>query len=106
LKGLGEEYVGFVFAVNSIAYFTCCLLFHKLCGKISRKFLFTFSLFSAGLTMFLFGPSILIQLPNNYWLTIVAFLLLGIIQTFFFIPLIPEMIERMQVDLNIKEGEN
>lgn len=56
--------------------------------------------------MFLFGPSILIQLPNNYWLTIVAFLLLGIIQTFFFIPLIPEMIERMQVDLNIKEGEN
>lgn len=78
-KGLDEEYVGFVFAVNSIAYFTCCMLFHQLCGNISRKFFFTFSLFSAGATMFLFGPSILIQLPNNYWLTIVAFLLLGII---------------------------
>ena len=60
LKGLPEDYVGLVFAVNSIAYFICCLLFHKLFGNISRKFLFTFSLFSAGATMFLFGPSILL----------------------------------------------
>lgn len=35
-----------------------------------------------------------------------AFPVLGFMQTFTFIPIIPEMLERLQVDLNLKEGSN
>lgn len=35
-----------------------------------------------------------------------AFPVLGFMQVFTFIPIIPEMLERLQVDFNVKEGEN
>ena len=35
-----------------------------------------------------------------------AFPLIGIFQVFVFIPIIPEMLERLQVDLGIVEGED
>ena len=35
-----------------------------------------------------------------------AFPVLGFMQTFTFIPIIPEMLERLQVDFNVKEGSN
>jgi hypothetical protein len=61
-----------------------------------------------GLIMFLLGPSnhFVIQEISEYKFIISAFPLLGLFQVFIFIPIIPEMIERLQVDLHIKEGEN
>ena len=50
------------------------------------------------------GPSSFFDLPNNYWLVVSAFPILGFFQVFVFIPIIPEMIERLQVDLKITEG--
>jgi len=35
-----------------------------------------------------------------------AFPVLGFMQVFTFIPIIPEMLERLQVDFNVKEGSN
>jgi MFS family permease len=105
-KGVSEDYVGFIFGVNAVAYLGCCLLFEHLFGKVSRKLLFVISLLIAGFSMFLFGPSLLLGLPDSYWFLVSSLFFLGIVQAFFFIPLIPEMIERMQVDLNIIEGEN
>jgi hypothetical protein len=70
-------------------------MFEKIFGKIPRKILFVGALASAGFAMFLFGPSYMLNIPDNMWYTISSFFFLGIIQTFFFIPLIPEMIERM-----------
>ena len=56
--------------------------------------------------MWLLGPSSLLGLPEIVWLPIAAFPLMGIFQVFVFIPIIPEMIERLQVELNIVEGED
>lgn len=105
-KGVDKDNVGYVFGVNSVAYLCCCIVFEHLFGQVSRKLLFVICPIFAGFSMFLFGPSMLLGIPDNEWFTISSFFALGIAQTFFFIPLIPEMIERMQVDLNIKEGEN
>mmetsp|Transcript_31724 Transcript_31724/g.48629 ORF Transcript_31724/g.48629 Transcript_31724/m.48629 type:complete len:102 (-) Transcript_31724:628-933(-) len=55
--------------------------------------------------LMLMGPSQLLQFPDSYWLIVAGFPLLGIFQTFVFIPIIPEMIERLQVSLEITEGE-
>jgi len=43
---------------------------------------------------------------KNYWLQVASFPILGIWQVFVFIPIIPEMIERLQVKLEISEGRD
>lgn len=44
--------------------------------------------------------------PENYWIIIMAFPLMGVFQYFVFIPIIPEMLERVTVGLNAVEGED
>ena len=56
--------------------------------------------------MFLMGPSLILDLPMEVWLPISSFPLLGLFQVFVFIPIIPEMLERLQVSLEITEGED
>jgi hypothetical protein len=45
-------------------------------------------------------------LPDELWIVVSAFPIIGIFQVFIFIPIIPEMLERLQVDLGIVEGED
>ena len=52
------------------------------------------------------GPSKYLDLPDELWIVVSAFPLIGIFQVFVFIPIIPEMLERLQVDLGIVEGED
>lgn len=52
------------------------------------------------------GPSQYLNLPDKLWIVVSAFPLIGIFQVFVFIPIIPEMLERLQVDLGIVEGED
>ena len=103
-----ENYVGLVYGSQSFTYLIACLLFHSNCGKIPRKLGFVIAIISMGLIMFLLGPSnhFDIKETDQYKFIVSAFPLLGIFQVFIFIPIIPEMIERLQVDLKIKEGEN
>jgi MFS family permease len=78
-KGISQDNTGYVFAVNSVAYLICCLIFEKLFGQIPRKILFVGALAMAGASMFLFGPSYIIGIPDSYWFTVFSFFLLGII---------------------------
>jgi hypothetical protein len=61
-KKLDENYVGNVFAANCIAYVGCCLIFEHLFGSVSRKLLFVISFIIAGFSMFLFGPSLILNI--------------------------------------------
>ena len=57
----------------------------------------------------LMGPSELLGglvEDGSKWSIKVAFPLLGLMQYFVFVPLIPEMLERVQVDLNLVEGQD
>ena len=56
--------------------------------------------------MVMMGGSDLFDLPENGLVTGIGFILLGVPQIFVFIQIIPEMVERMRVDLNIPEGED
>ena len=78
-KELNQDYIGYVFAANSIGYFLCCLIFEHIFGNVSRKLLFVISFVLAGFSMFLFGPSLILDMPDSYWFTITAFFLLGIV---------------------------
>jgi|688.fasta_scaffold791197_1 hypothetical protein len=56
--------------------------------------------------MFLLGPSEILGFPPTWKIMAAAFPILGFMQTFTFIPIIPEMLERLQVDFNVKDGSN
>jgi len=61
--------------------------------------------------MFFMGPSRVLGFGNlpektKVWMTLLALPFNGIFQIFVFIPIIPEMLERLQVDLDIVEGED
>ena len=63
-----------------------------------------------GLTVcsLLIGPSELLGVlveSTAQWLILLAFLLMGLMQYFVFVPIIPEMLERAQVDLEIEERD-
>lgn len=62
-----------------------------------------------GLCMILLGPSVWFGFPQGeaaLYPMIAAFPFLGIFQVFVFIPIIPELFERLTYELNIKEGED
>lgn len=56
--------------------------------------------------MLLMGPSKYLNIPDNLWIVVAGFPVMGIFQTFVFIPIIPEMLEALQHDLKIVEGQN
>lgn len=103
---IGEEYSGYLLASTSFVYLAACLLLPYTCEHASRKFLYVIAMFGFGLCNFLLGPSEILGLPNNIYIMMSALPIMGVFSVFVFIPIIPEMLERLQVDLNIAEGED
>ena len=48
----------------------------------------------------------MLNFPHTEWLIIMGFPVIGIFQFFVFIPIIPEMLERVQVEMEVVEGED
>ena len=97
LVGLGftESQAGQIMSISSFTYLFACLLLPYTCENAPRKLqFFVASLFFAG-SLVLMGPSQLLDLPESKWLVTASFPVLGICQVFVFIPIIPEMIERI-----------
>lgn len=93
--GLTDSQVGYVFALMSFTYLISCLLLPCTCEHSPRKFQFFGSFVLMGGCMLLMGPSKLLNIPVNKWIIISSFVPLGICQVFVFIPIIPEMLERL-----------
>lgn len=56
-----------------------------------------------GLTL---GPSQLLHLPDNYYFIASGISLQGIFEFFIFVPVLPEMLDRMNVELQLKNGRD
>ena len=93
--GWKENYTGYIMGTQSLVYLTGCLLLPYTCEGSPRRFQFVFAIIGFGFTMFLLGPSKMLKIPDNIWIISSAFPLLGLFQIFVFIPIIPEMIERL-----------
>lgn len=65
-----------------------------------------FALFGFGFTMLLMGPSAMFKFPDYVGIVIASFPFSGFFQVFLFIPIIPEIVERVQVKLEITAGED
>lgn len=105
--GFAEDNVGFVLGGQSFIYLVTCLLYPYTCETIPRKLMFVVSILGMTVCMLMMGPSSTVGLPvDNYYFIIIAFPIIGLFQTFVFIPVIPEMIEQLQHDLEISEGQD
>lgn len=103
--GFEESQVGYVMALQYITYLPMCLIMPHYCERsFPRKLQFVIAMFGFGLCCFMMGPSQLLYFPQNFQIIILAFPLIGVFQYFVFIPIIPEMLERLIVDLKVVEG--
>ena len=89
------EYTGGIMAIPAFVYLVACLLLPYTCEHTSRKFLFFISMIGFAGCMFLLGPSEILKFPDSVWLIIASQPPMGIFQVFVFIPIIPEMLERL-----------
>ena len=103
---IDEENAGYLLATTSFVYLVACLSLPYTCEHSPRKLLFFLSMIGFGCCCFLLGPSELLGFPESFGLMVSSLPIMGIFQVFVFIPIIPEMLERLQVDLQIKEGED
>ena len=58
-----------------------------------------------GFSMFLLGPSWLLGIPQKWYIVGCAFPVLGVFQAFIYLPILPEVIERLQTTYTIKEDD-
>ena len=101
-----EEYAGLIMSLPAFFYLGSILLFPYTCEQTSRKFLFLVSMFGFAVSIFCLGPSEILGFPDSVWLIATSQPLMGIFMMCITIPVIPEMLERLQVDLQISEGLN
>lgn len=85
----------------------CLILPHFCESSFPRKLQFVIAMFGFTISCLMLGPSKLLNFPDdNQWIVIMGFPVMGIFQFFVFIPIIPEMLERVQVELDVIEGED
>ena len=93
---INEDQTGYILGVQSLVYLIVALIMPYTCEKAPRKFMFVVSFIGFAICCMLVGPvEKPIALPHEAWVVILAFPLFGFFQTFVFIPVIPEMLERL-----------
>ena len=106
LKGFPKADLGYAMGANEIFYLLSCLALPFFSDYFPRRLMFVIAMFSLGLTMLLMGPSALFHFPDELWVMLAAFPLLGVSQVFVYPTIIPEIIERLTIELGIEEGKD
>ena len=106
-----ERDAGPIISIPAFFYVFGSLALPYTCEHSPRKWLFFIAFVGFGIQMFFMGPSRILRFgeldeKTKMWMTIFSLPFNGIFQIFVFIPIIPEMLERLQVDLDIVEGED
>lgn len=76
--GLQEINVGWVLGSTSIVYIINCLMYPLLFNKLPRKLQFQICLLGFAIVCILMGPSKFIGLPEELWILICSFPVIGL----------------------------
>lgn len=101
---ISEDVFGYILSSLTVTYVIGCMLMPHCCEHLPRRFLFMVCILGFAVTLILFGPSKMFPTDNKI-LPIIAFPLLGIFQVGVFIPIIPEIYDRLKVHLKIQTGD-
>jgi predicted MFS family arabinose efflux permease len=96
--GYGESVAGYLLASTSLIYLVFCLLLPYTCANTPRKVMYLIAMFGFGLCNLMLGPTEMFGLDHHQYSFIISatsLSLMGIFSVFIFIPIIPEMLERL-----------
>ena len=92
--GLSESTVGYIFAIPCFTYAISSISVAFIIQKFPRRLFIFASFILVSIALLLLSP--MKQLPNELWIILLGYAILGVGQGFIFIPLLPEIIESVQ----------
>jgi MFS family permease len=96
-KNISEMWNGLILALPLSTCFIGCILVNPAAELISRRILILVSFILLGFSMFMQGPSLLLNLPDWNVLFLIGFAINGFAQGFIFIPLLPDALEAVYI---------
>jgi MFS family permease len=89
---VSENVVGYYFSIGCFTYAFASPCVGILCSKIPRRYVTLFAFLMVSFSMFLLGPSQVMQFPSKLGLTLSGIGFLGFSVSFVFVPLLPEIV--------------
>ena len=103
--GVPETHIGYIFATPCVTYIGATVVISLIIKKLPRRLFFFGSFLAVTIALLLMGPSKLLNLDkNNFGLIIFGWAFIGVAQAFIFIPIMPEIIESIQIEYSIVTG--
>lgn len=86
--------IGFCFGLPTITYIiTGPFLLQKLTAHFEKRTTIHFGLLFMTISLLVIGPSYILHLPKQVWITIVGFAIIGMGAASSVVPIIPEMLD-------------
>ena len=102
--GVSEDKVGSIFFAAGTASLAVSVLVFFYFKNFPRRLAFILAMFGFFVSSLMIGPSTAIRLPDTGFIIATGIIIQGIVKVFTNIPIFPEMIQRLQVELEAKEG--
>lgn len=102
--GMKKEYFGYIITIQGFIYLGSCFLFSMICSNVPRRFMFIIALVGYGIVNLFIGPSKILGVKDSYEIISAAIFLQGMLNYFSLIPVVPEIIDRLKVKLQTREG--
>lgn len=105
--GIPDTHIGYVFATPCVTYIGATIFISFFIKKLPRRLFFFGSFIAVVCALFLMGPSPLLGIPpEDIRIIIFGWAFIGVAQAFIFIPIMPEIIESIQIEYQIVSGKN
>jgi hypothetical protein len=95
-----DQNIGYVFSLGCCSYALSSILVLKILNYVPARYLTQMALVLATISLFILGPSQLLNLPDELYLILIGFTLAGISLSFIIVSLLYEII----LSVSIKEG--
>lgn len=101
--GVGEDYLGYIFAIPSLLYVIFAPIAGYYSNKIPKIYMTQFAFALSVIALLLFGPSKVLNFPQHLSLIIVGGCFLGIALAFIFVPLLSDIVDAVKEKEGIEE---
>jgi len=96
--GMSVNFAGYGFALHWLLSSLACPIVGLICRSVERRWILLSGIGLAVVSLFLLGPSKLLQLPNNIETIFIGLALLGVSKAALNIPVVPEMIDSISTE--------
>ena len=90
--GVSENVVGYYFSIGCFTYALASPCVGILCSKVPRRYVTLAAFLMVAISMYLLGPSKVLNFPNELGFTLAGIGFLGFSVSFVFVPLLPEIV--------------